>query len=411
MRPRNMLKLNHNQLEKNRMINVRNLCKTDDLGKAAELIFQVDPYICPDFFGDAEHAKRYGKILFTEDGGLFDFSRVLVAEDSKAPGALLGILVYADNTITSWNCDEMKKKVESLGIAIPANFDRANKDYMELVVEEAKKLENGVAEVELCSTDAAHRGRGIAKAFFDKFLSIPHYHEQHLTVLADNLPAIRLYKKKGFSIVSFQSGYPDDSVKTFNMVRKSPIKIPIEISARHVHLSQHIVNVLFGENYSLTPDRNLSQPGEFCSKERINIVGPREVIHRIAVLGPVREHTQVELSMTDARRIGLNPPIRESGDHPGSASCRLVGPKGEFDLEDGVIIAKRHLHLNPEAAKGHNVNDGDLISVEIVNSRRPLIFKDVVVRVNEKFSPVLHLDTDEGNAAGVTTDSFGIIVK
>lgn len=187
------------------------------------------------------------------------------------------------------------------------------------------------------------------------------------------------------------------------------MKIPIEVSARHVHLSQHLVDILFGEGYQLTPDKTLSQPTEFCSKERVDIVGPREMIHNVAVLGPTREHTQVEISLTDARKMGLTPPVRESGHHEGSASCRLVGPAGEFELQDGVIIAHRHVHCNTAEAEQLGITDGDKIAVEVKNSLRPVIFEDVLVRVKDSFSLSMHVDTDEGNATGLTPESYGII--
>ena len=190
----------------------------------------------------------------------------------------------------------------------------------------------------------------------------------------------------------------------------SEVKIPIEISARHVHLSQHLVDILFGERYELKPARTLSQPTEFLAGERVDIVGPREIIHNVAILGPTREHTQVEISLTDARKLGLNPPVRESGHHEGSVGCRLVGPKGEYDLEGGVIIAARHLHLNEEEATKLSVKNGDRIKVKVKNSSRPVIFEDTIVRVKDSFHLSMHLDTDEGNAAGISLDSYGVIV-
>ena len=390
------------------MINVRHLTPTDSLEKAADLVYQVDPYICPDFFGDAERAQKFGQILFTNDGGLFDFAHTLVAEDSDRPGELLGILIYADNQITSWNCAEIKAKVEGLGIAMPEHFDRANKDYMELVVTEAQKLENCVAEVEWCATDLNARGQGVAQAMFKTFLNLPNYHEQHLTVLADNPPAIHVYEKMGFRIVKATTGYPNDEVETYNMIRKP---IPVEVSARHVHLSQHLIDLLFGEGHELTPAKALSQPTEFLSTDRLSIVGPREILHNVAILGPTRAHTQVEISLTDARKLGLNPPIKESGDHEGSASCRLVGPAGEYELKDGVIVARRHLHLTDQEAQNLGLKNGDTVSVAIHNSLRPLIFEDVLVRTKDTFSLSMHIDTDEGNAAGLTPDSYGLLTK
>ena len=385
------------------MINVRHLNPTDNLEQAADLVWQVDPYICPDFFGDKERAKKYGKILFKDDGGLFDFKHTLIAEESDHPGKLLGILIYTDNKVASWDCGAMKRAVESLNIEIPEHFDRANKDYMELVVNARDYLDQAKEP-----TDEEARGKGVAQALFKTFLSLPQYHEQHLTVLADNPPAIHVYEKMGFRIVSTQTGYPDESVGTHNMIRRP---IPVEISARHVHLSQHIVNVLFGEGHELTPAKTLSQPTEFLATDRVDIVGPREIIHAVGVLGPTREHTQVELAMTDARKLGLNPPVRESGHHEGSASCRLVGPAGEYELDDGVIIARRHIHMSPAEADKLKLKDGDVVSVEIKDCLRPVIFKDTLVRVKDSFKLSMHLDTDEGNAAGLTPDSYGLIVK
>ena len=163
-------------------------------------------------------------------------------------------------------------------------------------------------------------------------------------------------------------------------------------------------------NYELKPDKTLSQPSEFLAKERVDIVGPREIIHNVAVLGPTREHTQVEISLTDARKLGLNPPVRESGNHEGSEKCRFVGPFGEYDLEDGVIVAHRHIHCSPLEAEKLGIKDGEKVSVEVKNSLRPLIFEDVLVRVKDSFSLSMHVDTDEGNAAGLTEEAYGIIV-
>ncbi|MBR3319937.1 GNAT family N-acetyltransferase [Candidatus Saccharibacteria bacterium] len=195
--------------------------ETDDLEKAADLIWQVDPYICPDFFGDEKRAREFGKVLFKDDGGMFDSKHVLVAEDKDEPGKLLGILVFLDNKVEPWNTEAVKQEVEGLGVEMPENFDRCNEEYMKMIVDEARKLPDGVAEVEWCATDKAARGKGVASKMFDKFLSMPEYHEQHLVVLADNPSAIHVYEKKGFEIVSTQTGYPDDTVKTHSMIRKA----------------------------------------------------------------------------------------------------------------------------------------------------------------------------------------------
>ena len=191
--------------------------KKDNLAQAANLIYQVDPHICPDFFGDVERAEKMGPIIFGEESSLFDPNHTIVAEGD---GKLLGIMVYVDNTIKPWDTEGIKRKVENLGIEIPEYFDRANKNYMEAVVEDARSLPDGVVEIEWCATDSSARGRGIASKMFEKFLDLP-YQEQRLVVLADNPPAINLYKKNGFEIVSTQTGYPDDSVETHSMVRKT----------------------------------------------------------------------------------------------------------------------------------------------------------------------------------------------
>ena len=198
-------------------ITIRNLSPSDNLSRAGDLLYQVDPYICPDFFGDIDRAHSIGPLLFKNDGSLFDFSHTLVAEKD---GELLGILVYATNKITPWDCEAVKNSILSAGIPLPENFDRANVNYMKVVSDEAAQLPDGVAEVEWCSVEAGQRNLGIAQKLFDAFLKLPGISEAHLTVLADNPAAIHVYEKKGFKIVSSQTGYPDNSVKTYNMVRK-----------------------------------------------------------------------------------------------------------------------------------------------------------------------------------------------
>jgi len=182
-----------------------------------------------------------------------------------------------------------------------------------------------------------------------------------------------------------------------------PKRILIEVSARHVHLSREHLDILFGKGYELSPDKTLSQPGEFAAQERLQIVGPRDMLHNVAILGPLREQTQVEITWTEARKIGLKPPVRESGHLEDSEGCRLVGPAGEVELSEGVIIAKRHLHLSPADAEDLGIKSGDIVSVKVNSPERGLIFGDVVARVSEKYSCTMHLDTDEGNAAGVTS--------
>lgn len=174
----------------------------------------------------------------------------------------------------------------------------------------------------------------------------------------------------------------------------------IETSARHIHLTQAAVETLFGKGYELTKKKDLSQPGQYACNERVTVVGPKKELANVSILGPVRSANQVELSATDARSIGLDAPVRESGDIAGSGACKLVGPAGEIEMAEGVIVAKRHLHITPEDAVTLGVSDKEIIRVACGAEGRKLIFDDVVVRVSEKFSTAMHIDTDESNAAG-----------
>ena len=186
-------------------------------------------------------------------------------------------------------------------------------------------------------------------------------------------------------------------------------KVLLETSARHIHLSQEHVDILFGAGHQLTHKKDLSQPGQFACEERVTVVGPKKEIKNVSILGPVRKESQVELSATDARAIGLNAPVRESGVLEGSAPCKLVGPAGEVDLEYGVIVAKRHIHITPEDAQAFGVSDKEIVKVKAVSEGRSLIFDDVVVRVSASYATAMHIDTDEANACGGAT--VGEIVK
>ncbi|HBT63719.1 MAG TPA: propanediol utilization protein [Ruminococcaceae bacterium] len=188
-------------------------------------------------------------------------------------------------------------------------------------------------------------------------------------------------------------------------------QVLVETSARHIHVSRKDLDILFGEGYELTNKKDLSQPGQFACTERVDIVGPKKTLTGVSILGPVRPDTQVELSMTDARSIGLAAPIRESGDVEGSAGCRIVGPKGEIELAQGVIAAKRHIHMTPEDAAKFDVKDKDVVSVKVDSDGRSLVFGDVVVRVSSKFALAMHIDTDESNAAGVKCGMMGTVIK
>ncbi|MBQ6850417.1 MAG: phosphate propanoyltransferase [Oscillospiraceae bacterium] len=186
-------------------------------------------------------------------------------------------------------------------------------------------------------------------------------------------------------------------------------KVLIETSARHIHLSQEHVDILFGAGHQLTHKKDLSQPGQFACEERVTVVGPKRELKNVSILGPVRKESQVELSATDARSIGLNAPVRESGVLEGSAPCKLVGPAGEVDLEYGVIVAKRHIHITPEDAQAFGVSDKEIVKVKADSDGRSLIFDDVVVRVSASYATAMHIDTDEANACGGAT--VGEIVK
>lgn len=172
----------------------------------------------------------------------------------------------------------------------------------------------------------------------------------------------------------------------------------VETSARHCHLSQKDLNTLFGEGYVLTKKKDLSQPGQFACEEKVKVVGEKGELN-MSILGPVRDNTQVEISLTDARSVGLIAPIKESGDLKEAGKCKIIGPKGEIECEHAVITAKRHIHATPEDAKELNVKNGDIVKVELDNPDRKLIFDDVVVRVSDKYSLAMHIDTDEANAA------------
>ena len=189
------------------------------------------------------------------------------------------------------------------------------------------------------------------------------------------------------------------------------MKFMVETSARHVHLSPADLETLFGAGYELTWKKDLSQPGQFACEERVTVVGPKKELKGVPVLAPVRKQTQVELSMTDARSIGIAAPIRESGDLAGSGACKIIGPKGEIEISEGVIVAKRHIHATLAEAEQLGVKNGDIVSVKLETEGRSLIFGDVVVRASDSYALAMHIDTDESNAASCPRDAEGEIVK
>jgi propanediol utilization protein len=188
-------------------------------------------------------------------------------------------------------------------------------------------------------------------------------------------------------------------------------KILTEVSARHVHLSKQDGEKLFGSGKELKKIKDLSQPGEFSAEQKVDLKTSKNILKEVRIIGPWREQTQVEISQTDAYFLGLNPPIRESGDLADSEKCVLIGPQGEVNLSAGVIVAQRHLHLDLFTAKKNNLKNKDLVSVKIDSEKRSLVFHQVVVRVDSNFEPAFHIDTDEGNAAGIKKTALGEIIK
>ena len=185
----------------------------------------------------------------------------------------------------------------------------------------------------------------------------------------------------------------------------------VETSARHVHLSEADFKVLFGEDATLTKKKDLSQPGQYACEERVTVVGPKKELAGVSILGPFRKADQVELSMTDARSLGLAGVIRESGDLANTPGCTLKGPKGEVTIKEGVIVAKRHIHATTKDAEELGVKNGDVVLVKVDTDGRSLIFGDVVVRVNDTYALAMHIDTDESNSASCGREQYGEIVK
>ena len=185
--------------------------------------------------------------------------------------------------------------------------------------------------------------------------------------------------------------------------------VMVETSARHIHVTQEVFEQLFGAGAVLTKKKDLSQPGQYACDEKVTVVGPKGEF-KMTILGPVRNATQVELSLSDARKIGVAAPVRESGDIAGTPGCKLVGPNGEVEIAEGVIAAKRHIHLDEKTAEEFGVKDKQIVSLKVGGNDRNLIFGDVVIRVSDKFAPAAHIDTDESNAAGLAGAVDGEII-
>ncbi|MBQ7077296.1 MAG: phosphate propanoyltransferase [Lachnospiraceae bacterium] len=189
-------------------------------------------------------------------------------------------------------------------------------------------------------------------------------------------------------------------------------EVMVEVSARHIHLTQEQIEVLFGKGHQLTVKKELSQPGQYASEERVTVVGPKRSLERVSILGPARKAAQVELSKTDCMSIGLKDvPVRESGDIEGTPGVTLKTEFGELTLDKGVIVAKRHIHMTTKDAEEFGVKDKDVVSVETNCDGRKLTFGDVVVRVSDSYALAMHIDTDEANAGNISGDVTGIVRK
>ena len=190
-------------------------------------------------------------------------------------------------------------------------------------------------------------------------------------------------------------------------------KILVETSARHIHLTKEHLELICGEGYELEVKKMLSQPGQFASNTKLDLVGPKNTIKGVSILGPVRKGSQVEISATDARTLGVKAPIRESGDIKGSAPIKIVNPVNgkELDLEEGCIVAKRHIHMTPEDAEYFGVSNGQIVNVRISGTGRETVFGDTVIRVSPSYALAMHIDTDESNAANAFGEIYGEIVK
>ena len=185
------------------------------------------------------------------------------------------------------------------------------------------------------------------------------------------------------------------------------IFVPLEASGRHVHVTKEQAVTLFG--HGLTPERPLSQPGQFLAKERVSVIGPKGDLRNVAVLGPERKEAQVEISLTDERSLGVQAPVRLSGDVKDSPGCTLVGPNGRVELDRGIIAAQRHIHLTPEDGKRFGVADKQVVKLQTFTDR-PVVFEDVVVRISPDFAAAVHLDYDEANACGFKKGDLGRIL-
>lgn len=191
---------------------------------------------------------------------------------------------------------------------------------------------------------------------------------------------------------------------------QEPDGIPVGVSNRHLHLSQADQDAIFGEGYQMTPIKDLSQPGQFACKETVTIVGPKGAIEKVRVLGPVRNKTQVEILTGDGFKLGVSAPARQSGDLTGTPGVTIVGPKGSVQIQEGLIVAQRHIHMTPADAAKHGVYDGQIVSIEVEGPKGGT-YANVVVRANDKSATECHVDTEEANAMGINSSTKIKIIK
>jgi putative phosphotransacetylase len=187
-------------------------------------------------------------------------------------------------------------------------------------------------------------------------------------------------------------------------------ELPIALSNRHVHLSKEHIETLFGEGYELKKMKDLSQPGQYACEEKVDVVGPKNTLKGVRVLGPARGNTQIEVSLADGFVLGVVPPVRDSGDLAGSPGAKLIGPKGEVEISEGIIVAARHIHMHTSDAEEFGVKDKDRVKVRI-SGERGLVFENVLVRVHENYALEMHVDVEEGNAAGVKNGNIVELIK
>ncbi|OZV12393.1 propanediol utilization protein [Tissierella sp. P1] len=187
-------------------------------------------------------------------------------------------------------------------------------------------------------------------------------------------------------------------------------QLPIALSNKHIHLSQKDLDILFGEGYQLTKMKDLSQPGQYACDEKVDVVGPKGILKGVRILGPVRSNTQFELSISDAFALGVKPMVRNSGDIKGTPGAKLIGPKGEVEISEGIIVAARHIHMHTSDGEEFGVADKDIVSIK-VGGERGLVFNNVLVRVSEDFALEMHVDVEEGNASGIKNGDLVELVK